>query len=265
MLLQTFTSKRLLIIMGAILIGSLLIRSCNFPQSTTKEEEKAPTEEKVTETKPEVSATEKQSNYGIDLSKWNGELMSTLNSKDNISFVIIKATEGITYTDPMFESNWKTAMDKNIPLGVYHFYMVTDDPLKQAENFLHVVDQMGSPKLPYVVDIEQASLPKENIPSAQDIQADVMSFLKYVEDKTGSTPMLYTGLAFAEEYLNNDEFARYPLWLAEYTDAKTPQIPKVWEQSGYTIWQKSDHYSINSDQSDLDVYHGELDKLFISK
>ena len=45
---------------------------------------------------------------GIDISKYQGDEVAMLNKhKDALSFIICKATEGVTFTDPDFIMNWK--------------------------------------------------------------------------------------------------------------------------------------------------------------
>ena len=61
--------------------------------------------------------------YGIDVSDFQGDEVDFLDKqKDSLSFVICKATEGITYTDPEFQNNWKTIPEKGFIRGAYHFY-----------------------------------------------------------------------------------------------------------------------------------------------
>ena len=55
---------------------------------------------------------------GIDISKWQkGLILSNI----KFDFVIIKATEGATYTDPNFLDFVKQAKNLGKPYGFYHF------------------------------------------------------------------------------------------------------------------------------------------------
>jgi GH25 family lysozyme M1 (1,4-beta-N-acetylmuramidase) len=199
--------------------------------------------------------------FGIDISKWNGNEASDIKGKDSITFIICKATEGISLIDPDLKSNWDIIRSGDYTLGAYHFYHVTDDPLKQADHFFTTINGFGETDIAPIVDIEQASLPENAQVSPGDIQKKLLLFLDAIERKSGRVPVIYTDAAFADTYLLNKSFGKYPLWLAEYTGASTPRIPKTWGAKGYMIWQKSDNYYIDTRTSDYDVFKGPKSKL----
>jgi lysozyme len=59
---------------------------------------------------------------GIDISKFQGNEINQLNKQtDQLTFIICKATEGITYTDPDFKTNWPMIQSKGYVRGAYHF------------------------------------------------------------------------------------------------------------------------------------------------
>jgi len=199
--------------------------------------------------------------FGIDISKWNGNEASDISSKDSITFIICKATEGTGFIDPELKNNWELIRSGNYILGAYHFYRVNDDPLKQADHFLSTINLFGKTDIAPIVDIEQESLPKNGKVSAADVQKKLFSFLNTLEEKSGRVPIIYTDLVFANEYLLDTLFGKYPLWLAEYTDAPNPRLPKTWETKGYKLWQKSDRYFIDTRTTDYDVFQGPISEL----
>jgi lysozyme len=72
--------------------------------------------------------------YGIDISHHqNNEIDYISKTLDSLSFVICKATEGVTYTDPLFSKNWKTIKARGFIRGAYHFYRSDDDPIAQVQ------------------------------------------------------------------------------------------------------------------------------------
>lgn len=199
--------------------------------------------------------------YGIDISKWNGNEAEDIKKKDSITFIICKATEGITGVDSELENNWRIIKEKKCLLGTYHFYHIQDDPIIQADHFLKTVEKYGQTDIPMIVDIEQESLPSNKKVDINLLQKNLLIFLNKIEKDHGKTPLLYTDEAFAEQYLNNHAFARYPLWLAEYTNAEKPRIPNTWAESGYKIWQKRDNYFIDTHTTDFDVFYGKITDL----
>jgi lysozyme len=191
---------------------------------------------------------------GIDVSHWNGNIVEDLPSKDELKFVICKSTQGENDIDPDFEKNWNFLKEKDILKGTYHFYVYPLDPIKQADHFCNTVGEIKAPDFPLIIDIEELSLPRKAV-DYQKLQKDILKFLKHVEKKTNRTPMIYSDYSFLKKYLNHPVFSKYPLWLAEYSHLPKPNIPEVWKRKGCVIWQKTDHYQINSDESDYDVFY----------
>jgi len=194
--------------------------------------------------------------YGIDISHWNGNIITDISHVDSISFAICKATEGATGIDPDYNNNCKLIRQKGLIRGKYHFYLINDDPVKQAEHFYEVAGNLDSLDMPLIVDIEQLSLSKRANKNKTVIQKELLLFLHKLQQMTARAPIIYTDFDFANEYLDDPAFSKYGLWLAEYSDSTTPQIPVAWKKSGCKIWQKSKRLDINSFTVDYDVYHG---------
>lgn len=199
---------------------------------------------------------------GVDISKWNGNAATEIDPADSISFIICKATEGTTIIDPDFDNNWQIIKSKKSILGTYHFYQVSDDPVKQAQHFLSTVGSKGQADMVPIVDIEQSSIPSSVQPLESALQNNLLQFLTYIEEKCNCIPMIYTNTGFADQYLMNNVFSKYPLWLAAYSNTKNPQLPFVWKKKGYKIWQKQDSYFIDSHVYDFDVFYGKKTDLY---
>lgn len=191
---------------------------------------------------------------GIDVSHWNGNIIEDLPRKDKLKFVICKSTQGESDVDPDFEKNWNFLKEKDILKGTYHFYVYPADPIKQAEHFCNTVGEIKSSDFPLIIDIEELSLPRKAI-DHRKLKEDILKFLKYVEEKTNRTPIIYSDYSFLNTYLNHSVFSKYPLWLAEYSHKPKPNIPEAWKGKGCMIWQKTDRYQIDSDESDFDIYY----------
>ncbi|MCD0478073.1 hypothetical protein LPB90_06370 [Chryseobacterium sp. LC2016-29] len=201
----------------------------------------------------------KTSLQGIDVSHWNGNIVEDLPKKDNLKFVICKSTQGERDVDPEFEKNWKYLDENNIMKGTYHFYVYSQDPIKQAEHFCKTVDKVAKIKdtdFPLIIDVEEMSLPRKSI-DLHRLKNNLMAFLNFVENKTNRTPIIYSDFSFLNKYLNHSDFSKYPLWLAEYSHSSQPKIPAIWEKKGCLIWQKTDSYHVNSTDTDFDIYYKE--------
>lgn len=206
---------------------------------------------------------EQQQLYGLDISHWNGDIVNEIPSIDHISFLICKATQGSKGIDPDFESNWALIREKGSMRGAYHFYLYTDNPVEQATHFCNTVGPLEETDFPLVLDIEELSLPRGSV-DKQKLQEDISLFLTEVERRTKRKPIIYSDYAFANQYLDNEQYAAYPLWLADYTDAPAPRIPETWKHTGYLIWQKSNKYNINSIKTDFDIFQGDKEDLYLN-
>ena len=71
---------------------------------------------------------------GIDLSHWQG----SFTYQGNIDFIIQKATEGWSWTDPKFEEFLPEV--KKVPIrGAYHYFRTGFDAVAQAAHFWKTV------------------------------------------------------------------------------------------------------------------------------
>lgn len=198
--------------------------------------------------------------FGIDISRWNGKTF--LGASDSISFAICKATQGIGYTDPNYQTNRQFIKQKGWFCGAYHFYIPGENPELQAEHFWRVivVSRYKVPDIPLIVDVER-SASSGNKTDLIEFQVNLFRFLNRLEKLSKRKPMIYCSSWFGNTYLTHPSFGEYPLWIADYTDQLQPEIPTVWKQKGFKIWQKSDHYSIESHLTDFDVHYGNLQSL----
>ncbi|MGP9049978.1 GH25 family lysozyme [Lactiplantibacillus plantarum] len=130
-------------------------------------------------------------------------------------FALVKATEGIDYTNPEFNGHAKQTLSAGKKLGVYHFIRNDSDIKQQADYFLTVVKPyIGKAML--VLDFENTT------GSTIQNQAGVglaKQWLDYVYQKTGVRAVLYTGLS-CENALDWSFVvkANYGLWIAQYNN-----------------------------------------------
>ncbi|MBL4710366.1 MAG: hypothetical protein JKY48_18200 [Flavobacteriales bacterium] len=198
--------------------------------SIVKPEEKKSSEDTA-------KAVELDTIYGFDVSHFQGKVDWATIKKSGKHFGIAKATQGITYTDPEFQTNWSEIEGNGMYRGAYHFYVAKDDPIKQAEHFVNTVKDMGAHHLPPALDLEGQSIEGLTVEAYQE---GVMKWLNYVEEKLGIKPMIYTNHPFGNQYLNNDQFSTYQLWIAEY-GSEEAKIPEAWTNKSWTGWQFTEH------------------------
>ncbi|MGH1386911.1 glycoside hydrolase family 25 protein [Kordia sp.] len=263
-LLVALTLAALILVLGLIIFLSIHIINHN-PQIDTETKELAEIKPVAlnfqTTTSKDYSG--KNIQYGLDISDYNGDIVSLLNTRDSLHFVICKATQGNYYTDPDFASNWKQLKEKGIIRGAYHFYDAEVPPILQAKYFLNVIGELEDHDIAPIVDIEELGLNGEEI-SKTTLQRDLVLFLQYVTAKTTRSPIIYVDTAFANYYLHNKEFANYRLYLASWTQDDFPELPTTWQEKGLFLWQKSDSYHFENTIDDLDVFFGDLKELYLN-
>jgi lysozyme len=204
----------------------------------------------------EPTAANPAQTRGLDVSHFQGTVDWPQVAQAGYAFAFIKATDGITYVDPMFAANWAGAKAAGLLRGAYHFFEADDDPQQQAASYLNAVSlQPGD--LPPVLDVESSSTSGE-VPTATVVQR-VAAWLQAVQQATGCTPILYTDRTYWNS-LATEQFSGYPLWVAEYGVA-SPTLPLGW--TSWAFWQFSQSGEISgiATSVDLNLFQGSLQDL----
>jgi lysozyme len=201
----------------------------------------------------QIKIPDKYSIHGIDVSSYQGKIdwkmVKSMKEDDvQISFAIIKASEGIASIDPYFQRNWREAAKAGIVCGAYHYFRPQKSGDWQAKFFLQTVNfEPGD--LPPVVDIEQLNgVPPEKM------RKELSDFLIYVEKKTKVKPIIYSGLTFYNDYLKG-YYDEYPLWIAHYHKAEL----RINASANWLMWQHSDRARITGINHvvDFDAFKGD--------
>ncbi len=196
---------------------------------------------------------------GIDVSLWQKDLDWAALQKAGVNFAFTKATQGSTIVDPCFAKNWPAIKAAGIVRGAYHFYQGAVDPLKQAAFFVQTA-QPEKGDLPLVLDVENSG---GLAPTA--LATSILSCLQEIERLSGVRPIIYTGPNFWNTSVATPSApawtADYLLWIANYTSAPKPLIPKGW--TDWTLWQYTEQGRLNgcAGNLDLDHYSGTVDDL----
>lgn len=166
--------------------------------------------------------------YGIDISNWQSGLQP---SSMPIDFCIVKATEGIGYTDPECDTFVQNCIDNDILWGFYHFAR-ENDPVSEAEYFVQETRNYFNHGIP-VLDYETNN--------GNDVSW-CESFLAHVHDLTGVWPIIYLSAYRIPNYSNSWIPSKCGLWIAGYpypiASLDAPEMPydiAPWEFAA--IWQ----------------------------
>lgn len=189
---------------------------------------------------------------GIDISRYQAGI--NINILD-IDFVIVKATEGVGYSDTNYKEYLTAAINSNKKIGLYHYARpdLGNTPEDEATWFISKAKDYIK-KAILVLDWEV------NISNTDW----AYNFLKTVYEKTGVRPIIYMSASPANTYdwtrVVNGNFG---LWIASYganTGAPgTPPTNKYWPF--YILWQYTSKGYINgySKNLDLDYFYGTKD------
>jgi GH25 family lysozyme M1 (1,4-beta-N-acetylmuramidase) len=177
---------------------------------------------------------------GIDVSHWQNEIDWTQVAASGVRFVIMKATEGRTFTDPNYASNRAGAAAAGLTITAYHFAnpgTAAVDPIIEADHFVDVA-QIGSGNVIPVLDLERT----QGLTTAK-LVAWAFAWLEEVTARTGVKPMIYSGPYFWRTYMGNTTAfadAGYREWIAHW-GVSSPAVPaENWGGQGWTFWQWTD-------------------------
>ena len=158
-------------------------------------------------------------------------------------FVIVKSTQGVSYSHTKFfyEMIEKTLKDGKLG-GAYH-YAAGHDPIEEAEYFLKIVkDYIG--KIILCLDWESYQNSKWGS------KTWCKKFIDHVKKKTGVTCFLYTG---EDGCIQNKGLAgKVPLWFARYPKPMRLgwDVPKLNYDLG--VWKKYDIWQYTSSKEKID-------------
>ena len=190
---------------------------------------------------------------GLDVSHYQGSINWATVKANGARFAWIKATEGTTYQDPNFSSNYLNAYNQGIVRGAYHFGRPdVSSGSTQADFFASHGGAWSKDglTLPGTLDIEWGTSGEGGDcygKSQSSIVQFILSFSNEYHAKTGRWPVIYTATSWWTECTGNtgDFSSTNPLWVARYSSS-VGALPYNW---GYqTIWQFADSGTFPGDQ-----------------
>jgi lysozyme len=186
---------------------------------------------------------------GLDISHYQNKIDW---SKVSTDFIILKASQGVSYVDPTFKRYQTAARAKGVVVGSYHFADGRDAEA-EAQHYLDTIGEILPGEI-LVLDFEI------NLPGAGNWCA---KFLKYVEKKVGFKPLLYTNEARVKALDWKEVVAGgFGLWVAKY--GMNLPIPGVRPVSGqwpfWAIWQYSSKGIVKGIDGFVDLNYTEMSR-----
>ncbi|MCU6479050.1 GH25 family lysozyme [Arthrobacter sp. A2-55] len=215
---------------------------------------------------------------GMDVSGWQtSDAAHSVSDVDWVAqwrlgarFVYIKATEGISFRDASFSSQYTGASSVGMLRGGYHFARPDQSDGATQANFFASNGggwSADGKTMPPLLDIENNPYGAECYGlSASKMVAWISSFSQQVQARTGRLPMIYTNYYWWQDCTGNSTaFTHQPLHIAAY-GTSSPWMPGGW--ANYSVWQYSstgpfagDSNTWNGTQASLNTFATKADAL----
>ncbi len=158
---------------------------------------------------------------GIDISHRQGNPDFKRVKAAGIRYAILKATEGVDYTDPCFKANIGAAQAAGLPVGAYHFLRST--PIdRQCRDFLAAIKPYKPICL--AIDVENPSAGSTEISGLgkAEITDRIVTIYKAIRAAGYTCPVyVYSSKSWFGTYIDTArcKAAGLRIWLAWYTNA----------------------------------------------
>ena len=180
---------------------------------------------------------------GIDVSSWQGNVNWAGQAAAGKRFAYVKATEGTTYKNPYFKSQYGGAYKAGLIRGAYHFARPSSGTAKkQAAYFVKNGGGWSADgrTLPGVLDIEYNPYGATCYGLSKSAMTRwITDFLTEYKRLTKRDAVIYTTTDWWTRCTGNTKSfsATNPLWLARYGSTTPGKLPGSWTWA--TFWQYS--------------------------
>jgi GH25 family lysozyme M1 (1,4-beta-N-acetylmuramidase) len=94
---------------------------------------------------------------GIDVSAYQGTQDWAARKAEGVVFAFAKASEGQTSRDPKFAAHMRGIIAAGLVHGAYHFAWPTQDPVREADNYIAAVKEFARKGFCHWLDLERYS------------------------------------------------------------------------------------------------------------
>mgnify|MGYP000851334507 CR=1 FL=1 len=184
---------------------------------------------------------------GVDVSHHNSFINWEQLRDENVTFVYLKSTEGMSHKDRNYKKNYRAAKIAGLKVGTYHFYIFGLDGRRQAEHFIRNSNIYSGDMVP-AIDVEHSHI---NVDSRnKSSRAKMLTELKNLEhamfEHYGKHPIIYTNKDCYLAYIES-EFPDNPIWICDLHHEPTVAKDK------WVIWQFSHTGKLAAAADDIDL------------
>jgi GH25 family lysozyme M1 (1,4-beta-N-acetylmuramidase) len=196
---------------------------------------------------------------GIDLSHHNEQPDWQAIKDAGIAFCFIKISEGVGTRDKKAKEHSDNARANNLKVGYYHFCRpdtknggtVESDAMAEANEALSIINTLGKPDLPLVLDLEDQA--------TWDTPLQPNAYLQWVQtfigrlSQAGTPAIIYSRKGYLDQKLpSTHNLGSNDLWIANYSQRDCDRVlnPTGWQS--WAIWQFTESGVIGNNQK-LDI------------
>ena len=191
--------------------------------------------------------------YGIDISRYQGDVNFEKVKADGVSFVILKAG-GSEYNkstkqckDPKFEDNYRDAKRAMLPVGAYYyagngFIHGASAGIKDAGHFRQLLAGKKF-EYPVFIDVEQKvfNLYKDKVTEA------TLAFCTEMEQAGYYVGIYASDISGFKSKLHDEKLKHFDHWVARYNSTGPSYVKK------YGIWQFSSKGKVEGIKVNVDL------------
>lgn len=214
--------------------------------------------------------------YGIDVSKWQGEINWEKVKKAGIEFAFIrcgytaKSGKFASYEDKFFEKNIVNANAAGIKTGVYYFSnsKTKEEAIKEAEQTLSIIKKYKNLiSLPVVYDFEAFSDDFRAYHISKKTATENAAVYLDIIENAGYKAAYYGCPDIFQRYFDLSRLNKYQCWLANYTT-------RTQYTGDYDYWQYSEtgkvdgingnvdcNFYYSPDTENTEAYYGSVDSI----
>lgn len=219
---------------------------------TLEDTQESSAEEDAEETEHTEQLNPENASFGIDVSKWQGEINWAEVAAGGVEFVIIRcgyrgSSSGCLVVDPYFIENIEGAKAAGLDVGVYFFTQAVNE-VEAVEEASMVVSLCENYDLDYPVFIDTEGAGGNGRADGLDAETRTRVCEAFCEtvQSAGYHAGVYASRNWYYNQLEDERLSTYVLWVAEYREEPL-------YTGNYSLWQYTSSGSVSGINTRVDL------------
>lgn len=204
--------------------------------------------------------------FGIDVSKWQGNIDWKKVADSNVKYVMIRCgyrgySEGTVLEDPKFQEYIKGALENKLKVGVYFFSSAINEE-EAIEEAKFVLECVKDYKITYPIayDFEyfgelfgdEEKPYRTNGLTKEQINKNAKAFIDYIKNNSEYKTMLYASSIHLKDTFDVTALGiDNNIWVAEYNKTIDKNVPNY--KGTYAMWQCTDKGQVPGISTKVDI------------